>query len=152
RGCEHLATLLECRARETQYAGFRAVELDNGLLRAAVTPDIGGRVLQLWLADHPFLYVNQRLAGRLFTPEEHRGDGTMASWKNYGGSKPWPAPQGWDGPHQWPGPPDPVLDGGRFRTVSIGMGAGGGSVLLESAPDPWTGLLIRRELTLQTGA
>src|SRR5439155_6264554 len=151
-GGEGMATPAACAAREAEFAGFGAVELSNGLLHAALTPDIGGRVLQLWLGDHPLFFVNHRLAGQLFSPAEHRGDGTMASWKNYGGSKTWPAPQGWDRPDQWPGPPDPVLDSGRFKTVAVSVGGRSASALLESPPDPWTGLIIRRDLALHADA
>lgn len=72
---------------ETDFLGWPAVRLDNGLVSAVVVPDIGGRVLQFWLGEHAFLFVNPHLAGQLFTPEENWGDGTMASWKNYGGNK-----------------------------------------------------------------
>ena len=33
-----------CRAGWTDYAGWRAIELSNGLIRAVVVPDIGGRI------------------------------------------------------------------------------------------------------------
>ncbi len=95
----------------TEFLGWSAHLLDNGLVRAVVVPDIGGRVLQFWLGDHPYLFMNPHLAGRLFTPAENWGDGTIASWKNYGGNKTWPAPQGWSGHGEWAGPPDPVRVG-----------------------------------------
>jgi hypothetical protein len=130
------------------FLGWSAHEVHNGLIRAAIVPDIGGRVLQFWLDHHPFLFVNQNLAGRLFSAEENWGDGTIASWKNYGGNKTWPAPQGWSGPDEWAGPPDPVLDSGRFKTLN----ADSSRVVVESPPDPRTGLQITRELTLEPGA
>ena len=134
--------------RDEGFLGWRAVHLDNGLVRAVVVPDVGGRVLQFWLREHAFLFVNRSLAGRLFTPEENWGDGTIASWRNYGGNKTWPAPQGWDGPDQWAGPPDPVLDSGRFQTlVAEPLRA-----VVQSPPDPRTGLQITRELSLEPRA
>jgi len=132
----------------TEFLGWSAHLLDNGLVRAVVVPDIGGRVLQFWLGDHPFLFMNPNLAGRLFTPAENWGDGTIASWKNYGGNKTWPAPQGWSGPGEWAGPPDPVLDSGRFRTLSVDPLR----AVVQSPPDPRTGLQITRELILEPGA
>ena len=126
------------------FLGWSALHLDNGLVSAMVVPDLGGRVLQFWLGAHPFLFVNRHLAGKLFTPEENWGDGTIASWKNYGGNKTWPAPQGWSGPDTWAGPPDPVLDSGRFRTLA----AEPGRAVVQSPPDPRTGLQITRELIL----
>jgi hypothetical protein len=130
------------------FLGWRALHLDNGIVRAVIVPDIGGRVLQFWLADHPYLFVNEHLAGRLFTPDENWGDGTISSWKNYGGNKTWPAPQGWDRSDQWPGPPDPVLDSGRFQTLASERSR----AVVRSPPDPRTGLQITRELVLETGA
>ncbi len=111
-------------------------------------PDIGGRVLQFWLGDHAYLFVNQSLAGRLFTPEDNWGDGTMSNWKNYGGNKTWPAPQGWNGPDEWAGPPDPILDSGRFDALI----AEERRVVVQSPPDHRTGLQITRELELEPGA
>jgi len=128
----------------TPFLGWDAVELANPSLRTVVVPDVGGRLLQLWLGDHPFLFVNRRLHGKLFSPEENQGDGTIASWKNYGGNKTWPAPQGWDGPHQWAGPPDPVLDSGRFTVTASEPGR----VVVQSPPDPRSGLQITRQVTL----
>jgi hypothetical protein len=52
---------------ETDFLGWPAVHLDNGLVSAVVVPDIGGRVLQFWLGEHSFLFVNQHVAGQLFT-------------------------------------------------------------------------------------
>ena len=131
-----------------EFMGFRAMSLDNGLIRAAVVPDVGGRILQFWLGDHPYLYVSRELAGHLFSADQNWGDGTLASWKNYGGNKTWPAPQGWDGPHQWAGPPDPVLDTGRFQVLESGRMR----AVVQSPPDPRTGLQITRDLSLEPGA
>ena len=130
------------------FLGWSALHLDNSLVHAVVVPDIGGRVLQFSLGGHAYLFVNQHLAGTLFSPEENRGDGTIASWKNYGGNKTWPAPQGWSGPDEWAGPPDPVLDSGRFRVLA----ADAQHVVVQSPPDPRTGLQITRELELEPGA
>ena len=86
-----------------------------GWCTLVAVPDIGGRVMAYDLGDYAYLYVDPDLAGRLFTPEENQGDGSLAAWKNYGGDKTWPSPQGWDTEQQWHGPPDPVLDSGRYR-------------------------------------
>jgi len=110
-------------------------------------PELGGRVLSLKLADYEFLFMNAALAGKRFTPEEHQGDGSLVSWKNYGGEKTWPAPQGWDGPHQWPGPPDPVLDSGMYSAEPSQSGTRV-SLSMSSPPDARSGLRITRRLTL----
>ena len=101
-------------ATRGDFRGWNAALLDNGLVRLAVVPDIGGRVMACDLGDVPFLFVDPSLAGKLFSAEDNQGDGSLGAWKNYGGDKTWPAPQGWDTEDQWHGPPDPVLDTGRY--------------------------------------
>src|SRR3712207_4599372 len=90
------------------------VWLANGLLRIGLVPALGARILSLVAGERELLYRNprllddrlHRLPGEALLPPV---DGTLGSWRNYGGDKTWPAPQGWDGPDQWPGPPDEVL-------------------------------------------
>ena len=98
-----------CRVAKENYLGWTVVRLANGILELLVVPEIGGRVIQLRVGGLDLLYVNPRHAGRVYRPEENNFN---AGWKNYGGSKVWPAPQGWSSDAEWPGPPDPVLDGG----------------------------------------
>ena len=95
--------------------------------------------------------MNPELLGKRFSNEEHAGDGALVNWKNYGGDKTWPAPQGWDGEGQWPGPPDPVLDSGRYG-FETSQGDNSVSVLMSSPPDERSGLRIRREISLGQGS
>ena len=133
--------------RETDFHGRDALRLDNGLVSALVVPEIGGRLLQFALGEHPFLFVNEQLAGLRFTPAEHQGDGSLLSWKNYGGDKTWPAPQGWERADQWPGPPDNVLDSGAY-SAACQQTQTDAAVTLRSAADARTGLRIERRLSL----
>ena len=133
--------------RETDFHGRDALRLDNGLVTAHLVPEIGGRLLQFALGGHPFLFVNEQLAGLRFTPAEHQGDGSLLSWKNYGGDKTWPAPQGWERADQWPGPPDNVLDSGAYSAACQQTHTDAG-VTLRSAADARTGLRIERRLSL----
>ena len=64
------------------------------------------------LGDHPFS-SSTGSAGAPFGGGKS-GDGSLAAWKNYGGDKTRPAPQGWDNDEQWHGPPDPILDTSRY--------------------------------------
>ena len=82
--------------------GEAAVWLDNGLVRVGCAPALGGRTLSLSAGGRELLYRNEALVG----PDLHRAvaddelaplDGTMVTWRNFGGDKTWPAPQGWDG-------------------------------------------------------
>ncbi len=136
---------------EIDFHGWDGVRLSNGIIDAVCVPEIGGRLMQFSLGPHEYLFMNPELLGARFTFEEHAGDGTILQWKNYGGAKTWPAPQGWDGEGQWPGPPDPVLDSGRYDLISDEEDAGA-SVLMISPPDERSGLRIRRQVTLRPGS
>ena len=132
---------------ETDFHGWSALRLDNGLVTAHLVPELGGRLLQFALGGHPFLFVNPQLVGKRFTPAEHQGDGSLLSWKNYGGDKTWPAPQGWERADQWPGPPDKVLDSGPY-SAACQQTQTDAAVTLRSAADARTGLRIERRLSL----
>ena len=142
---------MAARLKPVDFQGWDALRLDNNLVTAHLVPEIGGRLLQFALGGHPFLFSNRSLDGRRFTPEEHQGDGSLLSWKNYGGDKTWPAPQGWDGAGQWPGPPDNVLDSGPYEAGSDACGDRV-SVTMRSAADARTGLRIERKLGLGAGS
>lgn len=136
-------------ANRVSFHGWEAYALDNGLVRLVAVPAIGGRIMAYDLGPHPFFYVDPDLAGKLFTPEEHQGDGSLAAWKNYGGDKTWPAPQGWDNDQQWHGPPDPVLDSGRYTLDELRADDRAAVVRMTSQPDPRTGVQITRAFTLR---
>jgi hypothetical protein len=128
------------------------MRLCNDLVEAVITPDIGGRVMAFSLAGRNLLWVNPALEGKLFSAEENMGDGTLASWKNYGGSKTWPAPQGWSTNAEWHGPPDPVLDTGRYHFENVEIKEDELSIRVVSPPDARTGVRITRQVTLRPGS
>ena len=129
---------------EFDFHGWDGVRLSNGIVDAVCVPEIGGRLMQFSLGPHDYLFMNPELLGKRFSYEERAGDGELVNWKNFGGAKTWPAPQGWDGEGQWPGPPDPVLDSGRYDFQTSDA-----SVLMTSPPDERSGLRIRRQVTLK---
>ena len=129
------------------FRGWDGIHLSNGLIEAICVPEIGGRLMQFSLGPHDYLFMNPDLLGKRFSYEEQAGDGELINWKNYGGDKTWPAPQGWDGEGQWPGPPDPVLDSGCYA-FETNQGDGSASVLMTSPPDERSGLRIRRLVSL----
>jgi Domain of unknown function (DUF4380) len=134
-----------CRVTKENYLGWTAVRLANGILELLVVPEIGGRVIQLRIGGSDLLYVNRRHAGRVYRSEENNFD---AGWKNYGGSKVWPAPQGWSSDAEWPGPPDPVLDGGIYSCQVLEESQQTAAVHLESPPDEYTGLTFSRAIRI----
>lgn len=134
-----------CSLTQEAYCGWKALRLSNGLVDLYVVPEIGGRVIQLRFGGQDFFYVNPRHQGRVYSPDENSA---AAGWKNYGGSKVWPAPQGWTGADEWPGPPDPVLDGGVYGRRVVEEAPRSAALYLESPPDAYTGLTFSREIRI----
>ena len=139
-------------AHKTHFHGWAACEVANSYIRLVAVPDIGGRIMAYDLGAHPFFFVDPDLAGKLFTPEENQGDGSLAAWKNYGGEKTWPAPQGWETDAQWHGPPDPILDTGRYTLDDLQADDRHATVAMTSPSDPRTGVQITRRFTLFPGS
>lgn len=142
----------DCVAERALFRGWDAYILKNEYIRLVAVPAIGGRIMALDLADYPFVFVDPDLAGKLFTPEEHYGDGSLGAWKNYGGDKTWPSPQGWDNDSQWHGPPDPILDSGVYAVNRFECDGESAHLSMTSAPDPRTGIQITRAFTLREGS
>ncbi|MGH9403613.1 MAG: DUF4380 domain-containing protein [Terriglobia bacterium] len=134
---------LVCTLTREEYSGWKTIRLSNGIVDLFIVPDLGGRIIQLRFGSQDFFYVNPRHQGRIYPPEENC---SAAGWKNYGGSKVWPAPQGWESKGQWPGPPDPVLDGGVYTWRVLEEGPHSVAIYLESPPDGYTGLTFSREI------
>lgn len=131
--------------------GWKAYVLENGLVTAAVIPEIGARLMQFDLAGHPSIWVNPDEVGRTYPPEED------APWRNFGGYKTWPSPQShWlSGLGGWP--PAPHLDSGRYD-VRIEESSPDSVVLATSSPvevfRKWNsaGLRLGRRYTLYGGS
>ncbi len=139
-------------ATPVTFRGWAAWRLANEFVHLIAVPEIGGRVMAYDLGEHRFLFVDPDLAGKLFSADENQGDGSLAAWKNYGGDKTWPAPQGWDNDEQWHGPPDPILDTGRYTVDEVYARTDQAAIAMTSPPDPRTGVQITRRFTLVPGS
>jgi len=133
--------LFNARVEKTQFNGWNAYRLTNGIVTLYVTPDIGGRAIQLQLGDKGFFFVNQDLAGKVLPPEQNN---LKAGWANYGGDKVWPAPEGWMNEEQWPSIPYYVLDGSKFAAEVVRQTPAEVAVRVTSPPDPRTGVQFVR--------
>lgn len=138
-----------CAIGATNYKGWKSLRLTNGILDLFVVPEIGGRIIQLRLGGREYFYVNSRHIGQVYGQDENNFE---AGWKNYGGCKVWPAPQGWSDDRQWPGPPDPILDGGPYCWQIVEDSSDSVAVQLESSDDDYTGLRLSREIRLFRGS
>lgn len=141
-----------CRAYRADFRDWEACYLENDLLRLVAVPDIGGRIMALDLGPYSYFFIDPDLAGKLFSADENQGDGSLRAWKNYGGDKTWPAPQGWDNEEQWPGPPDPVLDSGRYSVENLACDDDMATIRMVSPADEHTGIQITRQFTLRRGS
>lgn len=124
------------------YRGWLACILEGRFLTVYITPELGGRMMQIELGGYPFFFNNEALHGAVPTSER------AGQWLNYGGEKIWPAPQGWGLPDHWPGPPDPVLDGGPYDVLAQGSASGKRYIRMRSQADPYTGLQIEKAIEL----
>lgn len=129
--------------------GWTSYVISNGLIRLAIVPEIGGRVMEYSLGGHNFIYVNPLELGRTYVPSED------SPWHNFGGYKVWPAPQrrwlagGW--------PPPPNLDFGMYSCEVLEDSSDSSVVLLESPPEAFgrwrcRGLKFKRRIAIYRGS
>ena len=104
--------------------------------------------MDLRLGETNLFYINPRYYGQK-AQSDAQGN-AIGMWRNYGGSKVWPAPQGWSGDHEWPGPPDPVLDSGPYD-CRTSRGAETASVHLNSQHDEQSGVTLQRDIEIRPG-
>jgi len=142
------ATAFSARLEKTQYHGWNAYRLTNGLVSLYVAPDIGGRAIQLQLGDHEYFFVNKDLAGKVL-PEDQNN--LKAGWANYGGDKVWPGPEGWMSDKEWPSIPYYVLDGSKFNAEVTANNSSEVAVRVTSPKDPRTGVQFVRTFHVYAG-
>jgi hypothetical protein len=135
-----VVTVAGCDVEPAEYDGWPAQRVTNRWLQLFFVPKLGGRLLQVSFAGHPFLFVNPKYRGQYFPPV-----GGTREWFNYGGDKIWPMPEGSQDNQHWPGPISDELDDGdyAFHVVSQGVEC---VVRLEGPPDAATGLQYTREI------
>jgi hypothetical protein len=137
----------EAKAAETNYQGWKAYQLTNGLVTVVAVPDIGGRVMEYRLGSHPFVWTNPAEYGKLYDPPKTAAE---RKWHNFGGYKTWPAPQS-----KWGGPPDPLgsqLEAARWSGKILTASGPTVRITMTSPEDPVTGLQLTRELALSAGS
>jgi hypothetical protein len=135
-----------CRIESILFEGWRARQLSNAWVKIVVVPQLGGRVMQVYFEDHPYLFVNAKYKGMYISPEEAT---KKNHWINYGGDKIWPLPEGSQDEHHWPGPISDLLDDGNyeFKVVSEAPNC---KIRLDGPAEPKTGLQYSREIALSS--
>ena len=141
-------TSFEAKLESTQYEGWKAYRLTNGLITLYVAPEIGGRAIQLELGDQTYFFVNKELVGKVLPESENN---LKSGWANYGGDKVWPAPEGWMNDHEWPSIPYYILDGSPFKSEVVKNTPEEVAVRVTSPPDPRTGVQFTRTFHVYAG-
>lgn len=136
-----------CSATETTFDGWKAMQIANQWVAVTIVPQLGGRVMQVEFAGHPYLFINPQYKGKYTPPPED----PKGKWFNYGGDKIWPMPEGNQDEHHWPGPIADALDDGEYgaRILSEGREC---RVRLDGPADKQTGLQYSREIALDVGS
>jgi hypothetical protein len=142
------ATSYATKLEKTQFNGWNAYRLTNGLVTLYVAPELGGRAIQLELGDQGYFFVNADLAGKVLPAEQNN---PKAGWANYGGDKVWPAPEGWMNDNEWPSIPYYILDGSKFDAEVISNNAAEVAVRVTSPKDPRTGVQFVRVFHVYAG-
>jgi hypothetical protein len=132
-----------CEIHSTQFEGWKAEEMSNDWVQLMVVPQLGGRLMQVNFAGHPYLFVNPKYKGKYFPPSVANGQ-----WFNYGGDKIWPLPEGKDDDQHWPGPVSDELDNGDYTLKIISQGETC-TMRVDGPPEIRTGLQYSREITIR---
>jgi hypothetical protein len=70
-----------CRVQSTTFEGWEAEEVSNDWVRLIIVPQLGGRLMQVTVGGHDYLFVNPKYKGKYFPPVEaakHASGLTMA--------------------------------------------------------------------------
>src|ERR1700736_4068141 len=134
-----VSAIAGCRVEPIAYQGWQAHQLSNAWVKLIFVPQNGGRLMQVIFDGHPFLFVNQRYAGKYFPP-------SSTEWFNYGGDKLWVLREGTEDEHHWAGNSDLLDDAPYdFQVLSQGQSC---EISLTGPPDPQTGLQFMRTVSL----
>ncbi|HXM93951.1 MAG TPA: hypothetical protein VOA64_06805 [Candidatus Dormibacteraeota bacterium] len=138
------STSSPCRVESKKFEGWAAQEMSNQWVKVTIVPQLGGRVMQVTFANHPYLFVNPKYKGQYIPPNSEEA---KKRWINYGGDKIWPLPEGTEDEQHWPGPISDLLDDGDYSFKILSQDSTC-KVRLEGPPDPKTGLQYAREISL----
>jgi hypothetical protein len=117
--------------KQTTYKGWtRSILLEGGDTRIAISPDIGGRIMEFSIEGKNPIWQNPAEYGKVYP--------ITNVWHNYGGYKIWNAPQA-----VWGWPPDPFLDYGKASVELIDDW-----VKIYGAPSLKAGIMFMKEITL----
>jgi len=129
-----------CTVQATDFMGWKAERMANQWVTLEITPELGGRLLQVTFGGHDFLYVNSNLQGKII-PVGTRGG------HNYGGDKIWPLPEGNNDEQHWAQSTAGPLDTGDYTLEVLSHGAKC-AVRMTGPFDPSIGQRYIREISI----
>ena len=127
---------------KSDWNGWEAIIIQNGLISTVTVPDIGARVMQYNLGGHVSIYRDSSLNGKIYTPTAD------SPFHNLGGFKNWPSPQ--YGPGRWSWPPPPTLDCGKYSYEILADTPDSVAIKVTSPIEQWKapGLQFVRRMTI----
>jgi hypothetical protein len=133
-----------CTVKPVEFDGWQAQQLTNDYVTLTFVPELGGRLMQVVFAGHPYLFVNPQFKGKYFPPPAN----PKGTWYNYGGDKLWPMPEGEEDADHWPGPIADQLDDGSYTFTSSLYNDNVCTVTMASPHDAPTGLQFSRQISV----
>jgi hypothetical protein len=144
KSCGQTQSSPACRVESRNFEGWHAEELSNSWVRVTIVPQLGGRVMQVTFAGHPYLFINRKYKGQYIPPDSEAAKGR---WINYGGDKIWPMPEGSQDEEHWAGPVSDALDDGDYSFKILSQDSTC-TIRLDGPPDAKTGLQYSREISI----
>src|SRR5260370_4221880 len=111
KSCGQTENSPACGGESRNVEGWHAQEMSNQWVKLTIVPQLGGGVMQVTFAGHPYLFINPKYKGQYILPDSEAAKGR---WINYGGDKIWPMPEGRQDEEHWAGPVSDALDDGDY--------------------------------------
>ncbi len=144
KSCGQTQNSPACRVESRNFEGWHAQEMSNQWVKLTIVPQLGGRVMQVTFAGHPYLFINPKYKGQYILPDSEAAKGR---WINYGGDKIWPMPEGRQDEEHWAGPVSDALDDGDYSFKILSQDSTC-IIRLDGPPDAKTGLQYSREVSI----
>lgn len=131
-----------CSVHATNYLGWQAEEMSNPWVKLEITPQLGGRLIQVTFGGHDLLYINPALKGKILPLGKPFDDE-----RNYGGDKIWPMPEGNQDEQHWSGSYG-NLDSAPFTLQVLSTGPANCAVRMTGPVNPEIGQRYIRDISI----
>lgn len=73
-----------CNIKSTTFEGWDAEEISNEWLQLTIVKQLGGRLMQVNFAGHPYLFVNPKYKGKYIPPRKQTVNGSITVGTSFG--------------------------------------------------------------------